>query len=140
MKEETREARHQQGLCYDCGLNPPVNPAKSRSRCRACLNKRQREYRAGSNYVENTKRHYIKMRTLAFEHYGHVCVCCGESNEAFLEFDHKNGDGADHRKIYGHDLAGWLVRHNFPSDYEIQVLCRNCNWAKFKYGVCPHQA
>lgn len=80
-----------------------------------------------------------KTKALALNHYGGRCVCCGESNPAFLEFDHINNDGAEHRKkdkAAAH-LASWLVRNGFPDTF--QVLCGNCNRAKHRYGVCPHQ-
>src|SRR5579859_2462848 len=121
-KERLFAKRRAAGMCYTCGLNPPTNPTKPASRCQSCLDIRKKEDR--SRYRDSAKRYYEKNRQLALDHYGHRCSCddCPETREEFLEFDHVNTDGAEHRKIYGHDLAGWLVRHGFPTDYEIQVL------------------
>jgi hypothetical protein len=30
-----------------------------------------------------------------------------------------------------------LRNQGYPPGY--QVLCHNCNWAKYAYGECPHQ-
>ena len=68
-------------------------------------------------------------------HYGGKCNCCGESNPAFLEFDHINNDGSEHRKTTKIDTS-WIKRNNCP-DY-LQLLCANCNKAKGLYGKCPH--
>lgn len=77
-----------------------------------------------------------KLRLKCIEHYGGKCTCCGEENWAFLEFDHINNDGNEHRKSYK-DLVSWIVKNNYPDN--IQLLCCNCNKAKGLYGVCPHQ-
>lgn len=81
-------------------------------------------------------------RKLALDHYGHSCACCGEAEEVFLEIDHVANDGAKHRKealaLRGSRICQWLVQQNFPSGF--QVLCRNCNFAKWRNkGLCPHQ-
>ena len=65
------------------------------------------------------------------------CSCCGELIYEFLTIDHVHNDGKDHRKKIGHNLYDWLIKNNFPDGF--QVLCMNCNWAKGKYGLCPHQ-
>jgi hypothetical protein len=80
------------------------------------------------------------MRARAFEEYGGKCVCCGETEPAFLVFDHVNDDGAAHRREIGGAsvLIEWIFRENFPDT--IQLLCANCNMAKqFNPGGCPHQ-
>jgi len=30
-----------------------------------------------------------------------------------------------------------ILKENNPEKY--QILCLNCNFAKFRYGVCPHK-
>jgi hypothetical protein len=55
----------------------------------------------------------------------------------FLQIDHVNNDGKQHRKVIGQGRTYfWLKKNNFPSDF--QVLCANCNFAKGHYGTCPH--
>ena len=56
----------------------------------------------------------------------------------FLSVDHIEGGGGLHRKtIKADSVAQWLVHKGFPSGY--QILCFNCNWAKYRLGACPHQ-
>jgi hypothetical protein len=82
-------------------------------------------------------RQKMRARARVFEHYGSVCACCGESEPKFLQIDHVNGDGAEHRRKVGKMVASWIVRNNFPPDF--QILCANCNWAKGVNGQCPHK-
>ena len=65
-------------------------------------------------------------------------TCCGEQEIDFLSFDHINNDGAAQRKhiAAGLQLFGYLLKNN-PSD--IQILCHNCNMARYFYKTCPHQ-
>lgn len=79
-----------------------------------------------------------EIRGKVIDGYGGKCVCCGESQIIFLAIDHVNNDGAQERKVKG---VGWkyyadIIRNGFPAKY--QVLCYNCNWAKYR-GGCPHQ-
>ncbi len=73
--------------------------------------------------------------------YGGKCNCCGETERAFLEIDHIDGGGNQHRKDEkiqgGNSLAVWLKRNNWPEGF--QILCANCNKAKERPGGCPHQ-
>lgn len=76
-------------------------------------------------------------RQRVIERYGGACKCCGESNWAFLEFDHINNDGAEHRRQVGaKHIVRWIIENNYPDT--IQLLCSNCNKAKGLYGCCPH--
>ena len=87
---------------------------------------------------ELAKRLKRKQRITAIEHYGNKCVCCGERGLRFLTFEHKNGDGAKHRKETGtgggSNFARWLIKNNFPKS--IEILCYNCNCARGFYGYC----
>jgi hypothetical protein len=83
-----------------------------------------------------------KLRADAIREYGGRCTCCGETNPVFLTIDHVNNDGAAHRKALGGSRGGlgtymWLRRNGYPKE-GFQLLCRNCNWAKFAEGSCPH--
>lgn len=66
------------------------------------------------------------------------CACCGERELKFLAIDHKNNDGAAHRRAVGPSSAvyKWIVENGFPDGF--QILCHNCNMAKGIYGECPH--
>lgn len=89
---------------------------------------------------ENHKRWREKIRHQVIEHYSNgkmVCACCGENQYEFLTIDHLDGNGRQHRNKIHYPLYHWLVKNNFPSGF--QVLCYNCNCAKGKYGICPHE-
>jgi hypothetical protein len=80
----------------------------------------------------------LKQRVLAM--YGGCCACCGEDNFGFLTLDHKNNDGGKRRRageVKGLALYRRIELLGFPDD--MQVLCWNCNIAKYVYGQCPHQ-
>lgn len=77
---------------------------------------------------------------------GPVCVCCGETDVAFLTLDHIDGGGLDHRRrigvVGGMSFYFWLQQHGYP-DIRLQVLCFNCNLGKrstISEGRCPHEA
>ena len=89
----------------------------------------------------------VRLRLEAIRAYGGDdlhCVCCGEDMFEFLELDHVNNNGTEHRRlISGNPRAGMyapLKRLGWPHDerFPIQLLCSNCNYAKFRYGSCPH--
>ena len=94
------------------------------------------EYRERQN--TNSKAYGRKLRSQVLDAYGRICQCCGETEEHFLTVDHINGGGCQHRKQVkgGSIFHTWLIKRNFPADF--QILCMNCNWAKGKYGRCPH--
>jgi hypothetical protein len=111
--------------------------------------------RAKANYAENpsavwttekreaanTRARIAKKeyRQFVLDHYGAKCACCGEMEPLFLTIDHVNNDGAARRKEHGVGLRlyKWIVKHNFPSDF--QILCFNCNCGRYHNGgVCPH--
>lgn len=90
------------------------------------------------------------MRNKVFKAYGgYTCNCCGETERTLLTIDHTEENGAKHRKEMkknsqkeGRYIYRWLIVNNFPKGF--QVLCRNCNYAKFlnwkknKIKECPH--
>lgn len=92
---------------------------------------------------EYHQRTYQELRRSLIAHYGGQCVCCGVADWRFLSFDHRDNDGADHRRSvfgtkrpFGRTWLRWL-RDNKP-DF-IQLLCHNCNMAKAAFGgTCPH--
>ncbi|MDG7000391.1 MAG: hypothetical protein JRN15_14945, partial [Nitrososphaerota archaeon] len=84
------------------------------------------------------KLRYSSRRRTIIEHYGAMCVCCGQSEYGFLTIDHVSNNGAEQRKsgLRAENLFRYIVENNFPDDY--QVLCYNCNCAKGALGKCPH--
>lgn len=84
-----------------------------------------------------------KFRMIVFAAYGgYKCSCCGETEPDFLSIDHVNNDGYVRGKAgeprSGEPLYKWLIKQNFPSDF--QILCMNCNHGKSRNGgICPHQ-
>lgn len=107
------------------------------------------------------KKAYTKARLEVLSHYSGKenpdCACCQESDVRFLQIDHVNNDGAQHRReigmpqsdsnqmkkegrkssIGGNGFVYWLKKNNFPEGF--QVLCANCNYGKKNYGECPHK-
>jgi len=81
--------------------------------------------------------YWESLRVRVLSHYGGRCACppCGYSNlnkkirgKSFLQMDHVNGNGGEHRKIMGRiPLYPWLLREKFPPGY--RVLCIVCNIA-----------
>lgn len=95
--------------------------------------------------AEKARLRSANVRSLVFEAYGGArCVCCGESQTAFLSVDHIYNDGGNMRKSSAHPTSStafysWLKRNNFPPGF--QILCMNCNTGKHRNGgVCPHQS
>lgn len=103
-----------------------------KARLRAEQNKERR--------VSQNRERNKQLRDRVVQAYGSACVCCGESEKIFLQFDHVENDGNSHRtKVgVGATFYRWLEKNNFPKS--IQLLCANCNYGKMiNSGICPHQ-
>lgn len=118
------------------------------SLCKTCVKIKRKNYK--KKHLEDTRRwargYHSKNRAAVLKHYGGdtpKCVCCGIDWVEFLAIDHINGGGNKHRKIIGGGHSSstrfyvWLKNNNFPEGF--QILCHNCNMAKGKAGICPHQ-
>lgn len=71
---------------------------------------------------------------------GESCACCGESTFEFLTIDHVDNDGHIHRRqINQRNIYEWLAKVDYKTDFRLQTLCFNCNFAKRYNGECPHQ-
>jgi hypothetical protein len=71
--------------------------------------------------------------------YGEVCACCFEWRAEFLAIDHANGGGAKHIRSFKSGPTGyysWLLKEKREG---FRVLCHNCNFARGRYGYCPHE-
>jgi len=108
-------------------------------------NAAQREYYHRNKESIRTKQRvvnreaYKQQRIAILAKFGGRCVCCGESTEVFLDVDHVNGGGNKHRKQFRsiHSYNQFLIEEAKLEDF--QILCKNCNYAKFRLGQCPHQ-
>lgn len=124
-------------------LKKKVNNRNKRYRAEKLARMSPEERRAYHDKVnaENLARRNA-LRDEVYEAYGgYICACCGETERAFLSFDHINNDGSSHKREHGiktgEQLHRWLKRNNYPPGF--QVLCMNCNWGKRNNnGVCPH--
>jgi hypothetical protein len=158
-KSERYRERKARGLCGVCGKRP----LHTASMCTVCYGKhlvwksrRKKEFDAKKLCVDCgkarkgatgfcsscTKRRsgYTKVKkdVVYMAYGGYRCVCCGETDPAFLTLDHVNNDGTPHRRRVGagYALYQWLIKNNFPP--VVQVMCMNCNWSK-RSGVCVHK-
>ena len=111
--------RKARGLCFRCGMAPPV---PGRPMCRSCLD------RTWQKFVVKK----LEVKSIVLAHYGPdgLMQCswsgCFVDDPDMLTLDHVNDDGAIRRKNgeeTGHKLRIWLLRHGFPSDF--QTLCWN---------------
>lgn len=125
LESKTYAERKKLGLCKTC--EKPRTEGKVFCRdCAAVSGKRASIFR-------------VKLRADVLRAYGGKCACCHESTPEFLEMDHVQNNGAAHRREIGHTrLYAWLKANEFPQA-AFQILCANCNRAKFRYGTCPHQ-
>ena len=129
QRKKYRENLLSKGLCNRCGKQSHRPNLKM---CQGCQN--------NTYLYHRERRHKIKIEVM--NHYGSSrCACCGETEFLFLQIDHVNGNGNEHRRETGRDggqgFYEWLKSHKFPEGY--QVLCANCNIGKhMNNGVCPH--
>ena len=99
--------------------------------------KRSQDYR--DSHKKQFQKRNMDRRLLVLNHYSKVlsksnipiCGNCGLTKIEFLHIDHiigrKNTDEPKHLRG-GSNLINYLIRENFPKDY--QILCGNCNWLK----------
>lgn len=129
--KKSRKERIEGGLC----ANPYCKgiPAEDFVLCEKC---RAVQNRATIRYVANKKK-------IIYDHYGRICVCCGETEPKFLTLDHINGGGkldrgtsATHNWYF--KLAKRIQAGNAPKD--LRILCYNCNCGRSRNdGICPHR-
>lgn len=92
-------------------------------------------------YRKYAKDSRARLRQEFFIAYGNECACCHETEQAFLTLEHKNRDGAAHRKAVGHtstEVLRDLRKRGWPKD-DYEILCFNCNRATHEQGICPHR-
>jgi len=105
--------------------------------------RKNRYERDRDRFTNNVKVRTTRLRSISIWHYSngmYRCACCGYADgKTFLEIDHIDGKGNQHRQIIGtSNFHNWLVKNNLPVGF--QVLCSNCNMGKWRNGgVCPHK-
>lgn len=109
LKKNNYPENNFQILCFNCNMGKYLNGGQ-------CPHIKE---------VRKLSKYRLNYRSLIFEHYGKICVCCAERQRIFLSIDHIENDGRKHRNT---DVAFWIVRNNFPKGF--QILCFNCNCAK----------
>jgi DNA polymerase I-like protein with 3'-5' exonuclease and polymerase domains len=130
--------------CIKCGKKKSVSEFGKHPRTRDRLQSYCKFCNAG-----RCKFYRDKIKEQVFDMLGRVCVCCGEDNTIFLTLDHRNNDGAEHRRelnssgnprqTSGDRVWRWLVKNPDQID-RLQMLCYNCNCGKKDNGgVCPHK-
>lgn len=101
--------------------------------------KRTPETRAGAAALQRAR--YRTLRAEVVAAYGSACACCREAETIFLELDHVDDSGAEHRREVGRGsyLTYRAVKTaGFPQD-KFRLLCANCNQGRQRNGgVCPH--
>jgi hypothetical protein len=149
-------------LCKQCGRTFPrtleffhrFGQRKDglRPNCKECQRKAARAWKQSNPERKRAgdKRYSDRLRLAVLRAYcggDPCCQCCGERHIEFLDLDHVKGDGAEHRKTLRRNGEGqrgdnrpvyrWARDNSYPDT--LQVLCHNCNRARFRYGRCPHE-
>lgn len=108
-----------------------------------CKRERLSDRKRCAEHEQQSREYQDKWKKLVVEHYGSRCNCCGEPKWEFLEVDHADNNGAEHRNA-NRGRKGWqicmdLVKAKFPTEIKIQMLCANCNKIKEYRRKCLHQ-
>lgn len=88
---------------------------------------------AFNNINERSRKTRWKNKLKVIAAYGGGCSGCGITDPIVLQVDHVFDNGKDHvdskgRRITGNQLYSNIIKHKYPSDY--QILCANCNVRK----------
>ena len=115
------------------------------SQCTACHTAYAKRFRKmfPERVAAATKRSNVKVKSQMIAAYGGKCVCCGETEPAFLTIDHVNRDRREHLQREGLSTAGVslyrrLRAQGWPKD-GLRLLCMNCNFATRFGDPCPHE-
>ena len=144
--------------CRYCKESMGEDEMKSRRQCQDCYKAKKAEWsRANPEKMRAARKQYEERhprgkkriprtppaardatrarRRKVIEHYGAICVCCGETEYKFLCIDHIIPiKSVGHR---GGATVYQAIRENYPDTF--QILCHNCNMAKGFWGECPHK-
>jgi hypothetical protein len=136
----TDRRRHALGLCQECYL--PLQREMSKEWHQ--IHKSDPGFREAHN--ARTREFCAKLKLEVLTYYslkGHLSCSCPNCDVVvidFLNIDHINGEGIQHRKVVGgggRPLYVWLKRNGFPNGF--QTLCWNCNSSKGLFGSCYHE-
>lgn len=129
--------------CVKCKNEHPVlYRQRYPDRMRAATAKHRKLH--GLQWKSYNKNSRLKLKEYVIVALGGKCACCKEKNLVFLCVDHKNKNGAAHRRLVGHSQVYRRIRdliHEHGAQTarkEYRVLCWNCNSAIHLLGVCPH--
>jgi len=132
-------------LLTDATLGKPLSLATVRSHgsmCHRCHKTYQLEhyYKHRERRCAALRQRNRELRQELVAAYGGRCACCGVEGWQFLTIDHVDGEGTEHRaalKNQGRAIYRWLRARGYPQE-GFQILCWNCNQAKYAFGICPH--
>lgn len=157
LAKQRRDALKKQGLCINCGKQPPQI---SRVKCSACLesarqsckrynktNPKAKEVRkrwkanpqSQAKHREARKRWRLKLKYKVIFSLGGCCQCCKDDTLPFLQIDHVNKDGKKHRAEIGRSTKMLKDMLKNPNRYQLRILCANCHFAITNLGTCPHE-
>lgn len=117
--------------CLGCGNQPEGR----KLRCGPC--DRARRLAKTQARLNSTRRIRANLKAQVYAAYGGRCAHCGSANPHHLNIDHVHNDGGQDRfpsgkRILSTPLYRRIIAMGFPPDY--QILCRNCNYAKYLNG------
>lgn len=159
-QKQQRLKHKESGVCLTCGSAKQLNKLscincqqratasrlknynnfKLNDKCSACgeeLNGNKfRCQKCHTAHLLSGKKQWREKRQLVLNKYGTKCACCKISVYEFLELDHINGGGTQHRNLIGTNMVRWIIKNNFPPIF--QILCANCNRSKGKFEICQH--
>ena len=121
------------------------NPEHNRKLQRDYRLRNIEQHRNRARVYHNTiaKQRFEDIKIQVMTHYSRgrpECACCGENFHIdFLALDHiKPRKEMGHKSSFtGIKIYRWIIKNDYPDGF--QILCHNCNTAKFRLGICPHQ-
>lgn len=146
-----KEKGYRRGICDSCRADYK-REANERSKAELVQYRRQYHNRNRDKIIakvndwvkanpdrrrKNALAYYYRLQDQAIMAYGgYQCTWCGITEPLVLCIDHVDNNGRDHRKeigsLGGHKLYKWLKDKDYPDGF--QVLCMNCNHAKYRNG------
>lgn len=95
----------------------------------------QDSYNRSARRKEVKREYTVRIKNEVLTHYGPngVLGCCWPGCDVMdidmLSLDHKNNNGAEHRRVHGkYNIYALVKRWGFPDD--VQTLCMNHQWKK----------
>jgi len=156
LAKERRENLKQQGLCINCGKQPPQT---NKVKCLVCLeaarasckkyfkenpnakkvrNRWKANPKSQAKHKESRKQWRLRLKYKLIVSLGGKCECCKDDTLPFLQIDHVNKDGKKHRTEIGRSTKLFRDMIKYPNRYKLRILCANCHFAITNLGTCPH--